>query len=55
MKKGEYWHSARSVIAYTSFVRPIFLVCMQLVRPVLEYGSACLDPCRGQIKALDRV
>jgi len=27
-----------------------------LVRPVLEYGSACWDPCReGQINALDRV
>jgi len=27
-----------------------------LVRPVLEYGAACWDPCReGQINALDRV
>jgi hypothetical protein len=27
-----------------------------LVRPVLEYGAACWDPCReGQIKTLDRV
>jgi len=27
-----------------------------LVRPVLEYGSACWDPCReGQMNALDRV
>ena len=26
-----------------------------LVRPNLEYGSACWDPCRGQINALDRV
>jgi len=26
-----------------------------LIRPVLEYGSACWDPCRGQINALDRV
>jgi hypothetical protein len=27
-----------------------------LVRPILEYGSACLDPCRErQINALDRV
>ena len=27
-----------------------------LVRPVLEYGSTCWDPCReGQINALDRV
>jgi len=25
------------------------------VRPILEYGSACWDPCRGQINALDRV
>ena len=32
-------------LAYTS------LVC-----PILEYGSACWDPCReGQINALDRV
>ena len=27
-----------------------------LVRPILEYGSACWDPCReGQINELDRV
>ena len=27
-----------------------------LVRPILEYGAACWDPCReGQINALDRV
>ena len=27
-----------------------------LVSPILEYGSACWDPCReGQINALDRV
>ena len=27
-----------------------------MVRPYLEYGSACWDPCReGQINALDRV
>ena len=26
-----------------------------MVGPVLEYGSACWDPCRGQIDALDRV
>jgi len=26
-----------------------------LVRPIVEYGSACWDPCRGQINALDRV
>ena len=31
-------------VAYTS-----------LVRPIVEYGSACWDPCRGQINALDRV
>ena len=32
-------------IAYTS-----------LVRPILDYGVACWDPCReGQINALDRV
>ena len=24
-----------------------------LVHPILEYGSACWDPCRGQIYALD--
>jgi len=29
---------------------------MSLVRPILEYGAACWDPCRdGQINALDRV
>jgi len=28
---------------------------MSLVRPILEYGSACWDPCReGQVNALDR-
>ena len=27
-----------------------------LVRPILEYGAACWDPCReGQMNALDRV
>ena len=27
-----------------------------LVRPVLQYGAACWDPCtEGQINALDRV
>jgi len=26
-----------------------------LVRPILEYGVACCDPCSGQINALDRV
>jgi len=31
------------------------LACTSLVRPILEYGSACWDPCRGQINALDRV
>jgi hypothetical protein len=29
---------------------------MSIVRPILEYGAACWDPCReGQITALDRV
>ena len=29
---------------------------MSLIRSVLEYGSACCDPCReGQINALDLV
>ena len=29
---------------------------MSLVRPVLEYGSVCWDPCRdGQINVSDRV
>jgi hypothetical protein len=29
---------------------------MSLVRPILEYGAACWDPCiKGQINALDRV
>ena len=31
-------------VAYTS-----------LVRPILEYGSACWDPCRVQKNALDQV
>jgi hypothetical protein len=31
------------------------LAYMSLVRPVLECGAACWDPCRGQISALDRV
>jgi len=27
-----------------------------MVRPILEYGAACWDPCReGQLHALDRV
>jgi hypothetical protein len=29
---------------------------VSLVRPILEYGASCWDPCRkGQINALDRV
>jgi len=29
---------------------------MSLVRPILEYGSACWNPCReGQLNTLDRV
>ena len=39
LKKG---NRNTNSLAYTSFVRPI-----------LEYGSACWDPCRGQINALD--
>jgi len=32
------------------------LAYMSMVHPILEYGSACWDPCReGQIKALDGV
>ena len=32
------------------------LAYMSLVHPILEYGSACWDPCRGgQINALDQV
>jgi len=32
------------------------LAYTSLVHPILEYGSACWDPCReGQINALDRV
>jgi hypothetical protein len=32
------------------------LAYTSLVRPILDYGSACWDPCReGQINALDRV
>jgi hypothetical protein len=32
------------------------LAYISLVRPILEYGAACWDPCRiGQINALDRV
>jgi len=42
LKKGN--RNANS-LAYTS-----------LVRPILEYGDACWDPCReGKINALDRV
>jgi len=26
-----------------------------LVRRIVEYGSACWDPCRGQINELDRI
>jgi len=26
-----------------------------LVRRTVEYGSACWDPCRGQINELDRI
>jgi hypothetical protein len=32
------------------------LVYTSLVRPILEYGAVCWDPCReGQVNALDRV
>ena len=32
------------------------LACMSLVRPILEHGATCWDPCtEGQINALDRV
>ena len=31
------------------------LAYTSLIRPFLEYGSACWDPHRGQINALDRV
>ena len=31
------------------------LAYTSLVGPIREYGAACLDPCRGQINALDRV
>jgi len=26
-----------------------------MVRPILQYGAAFWDPCRGQINAVDRV
>ena len=42
LKKG---NSSTKILAYTT-----------IVRPILEYGSACWDPYReGQIHALDRV
>ena len=42
LKKG---NRNTKILAYTS-----------LVRPILEYGFACWDPCRaGQINVLDRV
>jgi hypothetical protein len=41
LKKGN--RNTKS-LAYTS-----------LVRPILEYGVAFWDPCRGQINVLDRV
>ena len=31
------------------------LASASLVRPILECGAACWDPCRGQVNALDRV
>ena len=31
------------------------LASMSLVCPILEYGSACWDPCTGQTNGLDRV
>jgi len=41
LKKG---NRNTNSLAYTS-----------LVRPVLEYGAVCWDPCRGHINALDRL
>ena len=41
LKKRKYEYK---ILAYTP-----------LVRPVLKYGAACSDPCRGQKNALDRV
>jgi hypothetical protein len=40
--KRENWDY--NILAYTS-----------LVRPILAHGSACWDPCRGQISVLDQV
>ena len=38
----EFW--IKRTLAYTS-----------LLRPILEYGAACWNPCRGKINASDRV
>jgi len=32
------------------------LVCMALVRPILDYGAVCLNPCtEGDVSALNRL
>jgi len=44
MRVLKKWNRNTKSLAYTS-----------LVRPILEYGSACWDPCRGERNALHRV